>query len=130
MCSAYHLPSPGCSGTVIWQQDQHTCMSYSVSSGLLTATDEDDLSDQLLCAFKLCCELYGKFQLLTCSGMGNISVTFVKNIVSFLIAVSFFTGLTTLYQEPVGLENWLWMQCVFLFLATRHFYFLTPYPIH
>ena len=62
--------------------------------------------------------------------MDNISVTFVKNVVSFLIAVSFFTGLTALYQEPVGLENWLWKEYIFLFLATWHFYFLTTYPIH
>ena len=65
-----------------------------------------------------------------CSGLDIISVTFVKNIVSFLIAVSFFTGLTALHQEPAGLENWLWMQCIFLFPATWHFYFLTPYSIH
>ena len=57
-------------------------------------------------------------------------ILFFKNVVSFLIVVSSFTGLTALYQEPVGLETWLWMQCIFLFIATWHFYFLTPYPIH
>jgi hypothetical protein len=42
-------------------------------------------------------------------------VNYVKIVVSVLITVSFFSGLTALYQEPVGLEKWLWMQCIFIF---------------
>lgn len=93
MCIAFHLPSPGCGGTVIREQNPHNCVSCCVSSGLSSPLDQDDLPDQLLCSFKLCCELYGKLQFSgTVNGINNTSGNFVKISVILLYWSFIFHG--------------------------------------
>jgi len=60
MCSTYSHPSAGCIGCIMRWHVAHTHMSYFASSCLDSPAGEDDLSDQLLCAFRICCELLGK----------------------------------------------------------------------